>query len=93
MLSAETSALVAGGMRAPATAQNKPVAVRVLRPVMVAGQRIEPGAELVVEHWFAADLVTAGKAERVTAPAAVAPTPIPPPTASKAAKEKPRAQQ
>lgn len=95
MLSAETSALVAGGMRAPAAAQPTPVMVRVLRPVMVGGQRIEPGTDLAVDHWFAADLVTAGKAERVPAPpAAAAPAPIPPPAAPKvAAKEKPRAQQ
>lgn len=70
MLSAETSALVAGGMRAPATAS--PVQVRVVRAVMWAGQRAEPGTVLSVDRWQAAELVTAGKAERVPAPAAAA---------------------
>lgn len=86
MLSAETSALVAGGMRAPATAP-APVALRVLRAVMVAGARVEPGSEISVERWFAAELITAGKAEKIE-PAATVPTP-----AAKAAKEKTRAQQ
>lgn len=87
MISAETSALVAGGMRAPATAPAQPVALRVLRAYMVAGQCIAAGTELRVDRWLAAELISAGKAERIDAPASDT-TP-----AAKAAKEKPRAQQ
>jgi hypothetical protein len=91
MLSAETSALVAGGMRAPATQQPARVTVRVVRAVMWGGQRIEPGQTLTVLPWQAAELVTAGKAERA-APAAP-PTPSDNPQAAKAAtKEKTHAQ-
>jgi hypothetical protein len=49
---------------------------------------VEPGAQIAVDKWFAAELVSAGKAERIAAPAATDPKP-----AAKAAKEKPRAQQ
>lgn len=91
MLSAETSALVSGGMRAPAVAAAPPVAVRVLRPFMWGGQRVEVDAEISVDRWQAAELVTAGKALRI-APAAAAPTPTPAAT-KPPAKEKPRAQQ
>jgi hypothetical protein len=91
MLSAETSALVAGGMRAPATAADLPVTVRVVRPVMWGGSRQEIGTEISVHRWQAADLITAGKAERI-APQAAAATP-PPAPAPKAAKEKSRAEQ
>ena len=86
MISAETSALVAGGMRAPATAPAKPVAVRVLRAYMVAGKCINVGTELAIDRSFAASLISAGKVERID-------TPAPEQTAAKAAKEKPRAQQ
>lgn len=86
MISAETSALVAGGLRAPASQSPAPVAVRVLRAVMLDGQRVEPGTELDVDRWLAAELITAGKAERVT-PTAPAAAPAPKP------KEKQRAQQ
>ena len=90
MLSAETSALVAGGMRAPATATAPQVTVRVLRAVMVGGKRIDPGTELAVDRWFAAELLSAGKAERL-ADAAPHPPELKP--AAKAAKEKHRAEQ
>ena len=86
MVSAETSALVAGALRAPAAAAAPAVTLRVLRGVMVAGKRIEPGAEITADKWFAAELVTAGKAERIAALSAQEPTP-----AAKAAKEKTRA--
>jgi hypothetical protein len=87
MVSAETSALVAGAIRAPAAAAPT-VTVRVLRGVMVGGLRIEPGAEIPVERWLAAELVTAGKAERIAAPAAPEPKP-----AAKPAERKTRAEQ
>jgi hypothetical protein len=87
MLSADTSALVAGSPQAPAAAGTA-VTLRVLRGVMVAGQRVEPGAQIAVDKWFAAELVSAGKAERVAAPAATEPKP-----AAKAAERKTRAQQ
>jgi hypothetical protein len=86
VISAETSALVAGGMRAPAAAPAKPVAVRVLRAYMVAGKCIDVGTELAIGRAFAAELVSAGKVERID-PAVLEQT------AAKAAKEKPRAQQ
>lgn len=86
MISAETSALVAGGMRAPAAAAVPAVTLRLLRGVMVGGRRIEPGAEIAVDKWFAAELVTAGKAERI---ADRPPTPEP----AKPKKEATRAQQ
>lgn len=89
MLSAETSALVAGASQVPA-ASSPSVAVRVLRAVMVAGQRVEPGAQIAVDKWFAAELVSAGKAERIEPPVASASVPTP---AVKAAERKPRAQQ
>ena len=71
MISAETSALVAGGNRAPA-APAKPVMVRVLRAFMADGQRVEVGAEVPVAAAFAAELVAAGKAERAPERAAPA---------------------
>jgi hypothetical protein len=91
VLTAETSALVAGGMRAPAAQQPSWVTVRVVRAVMWGGQRVEPGESLTVLPWQAAELVTAGKAERA-APVAP-PVPSEPTQAAKAApKEKTHAQ-
>ena len=84
MISAETSALVAGGLRAPAAA--RPVTLRVLRGVVIAGARVEPGAEIAVDKWFAAELVTAGKAERIADRPAT-------PESAKPKKEATRAQQ
>ena len=93
MLSAETSALVAGGMRAQPPAASPPVLLRVVRPVMVGGLRVEPGQTLSVDKWFAAELITAGKAERI-APSAAAPPPPKPPAASPPnRKEKPHVEQ
>lgn len=92
MISAETSALVAGA-QAPAARSPAPVTVRLLRAVMVDGQRIEPATDLTVDRWMAADLITAGKAERVATPTL---PPSPPDSAAVAkppAKEKSRAQQ
>ena len=89
MLSAETSALVAGAMRAPAAAAPR-VAVRVLRPFMWAGKRVEPGAVLEVERHLASELVNANKAERAVLPPPAASTST---TAAKPAKEKTRAEQ
>lgn len=69
MLSAASSSgLVAGGARAPA-APASAVTVCVLRSVMVAGARVEVGAEIAVTPHLAADLVASGKAERVSAAA------------------------
>lgn len=87
MLSADTNALVAGSPQAPAAAGTA-VALRIVRAVMVAGQRVEPGAQIAVDKWFAAELVSAGKAERVAAPAVPDTKP-----AAKAAERKTRAQQ
>jgi len=90
MLSAETSALVAGGgIRPPAPAAPR-IALRVVRAVMWGGQRVEVGGEITADRYEAAELVTAGKAERIAAaPSAAAPTQ----PAAKPPKEKPRAQQ
>lgn len=90
MVSAETSALVAGGMRAPAGKPPAPIAVRIVRGVMLGGQRVEPGAELDLPPVVAAELVSAGKATRITpaAPAGNAKT-----AAKKAAKENTSAEQ
>jgi hypothetical protein len=72
MLSTANNALVAGGMRAPAAAPAAPLLLRVVRAVMVGGVRAEPGQTLAVDRWLAAELVSAGKAERIApAPAAI----------------------
>ena len=88
MLSAETSALVAAAAKAPATTAAPMVTVRIVRNVMVGGFCVFAGREIEVDRNFAAQLISAGKAERITAPA----TPEHKP-AAKAAKEKTRAQQ
>lgn len=88
MISAETAALVAGGMRAPASKPPAPVAVRIERGVMLGGQRVEPGAELELPPATVAELVNAGKATRITQVATAAK-----PAAKKAAKESPSAEQ
>lgn len=80
MLSAENSALVAGASVAPAT-QAAGVRVRILRAVMVDGYCVDAGREITVDKYFAAQLVSANKAERLP------PAPEPKP-AAKAAKEK-----
>lgn len=87
MLSADNSALVAGGAATPA---GSAVTVRIVRAVMLGGRCIGPGIEVAVDRHMAAQLVTSGKAERVAAPAQPAPETKP---AAKPAKEKPRAQQ
>jgi hypothetical protein len=89
MLSAESSALVAGGMRAPAPRPPQLANVRITRAVMLAGAPVAVGTELALERWFAAELISAGKAE----PVAPAPSQTQPPPAAKAAKEKSRAEQ
>jgi hypothetical protein len=93
MLSTANNALVAGGMRAPAAAPAAPLLLRVVRAVMVGGVRAEPGQTLAVDRWLAAELVSAGKAERI-APSAAAPPPPKPPAASPPnRKEKPHVEQ
>ena len=69
MIAAATSPLVAGGRPAPAAPI---VDVRVLRPFLVKGQRVEVGAVLQVPRSLAAELANAGKAEMIARPAAAA---------------------
>lgn len=84
MISAETSALVAGGMRPPASRPPAPVSVRIVRAVMLGGKRVEPGTVLDLPPATVAELLSAGKAERA---AAAAPAASLKPAAKKAAKE------
>lgn len=88
MISAETSALVAGGMRPPASKPPADVAVRIVRGVMLDGKRVEPETELELPPARAAELVSAGKAVRL---AALAPTDKP--AAKKAAQGNKHAEQ
>lgn len=90
MISAETSALVAGGMRPPASKPPAHVAVRIERGVMLGGQRVEPGAVLDLQPALAAELISAGKATRI---ATAAPAGAAKPAAKKAAKENTSAEQ
>ena len=72
MISAETSTLVANGMRSGPAKPAAPVSVRTLRGVMLGGVRVEPGTVLQLAPALAAELVYAGKAEHHTAPPAKA---------------------
>lgn len=96
-ISAQTSALVAGGMRAPATNAAPPVAVRILRGVLLGGARTEPGTVLQLDPLLAAQLINAGKARRADPAEAqqahrAATTPKPAPARPAPAKETPHAQ-
>lgn len=64
MLTAKNSALVAGG----ATSVAKTIVVRILRPFLMRGERIEIGKTLEVARALGAELISAGKAERVAEP-------------------------
>jgi len=57
--------------------------VRVLRACILAGSRVEPGAEVMVDRGLASELVSAGKAQRIDAITAAKPKPA----AKTAAKE------
>lgn len=74
VLAANNSPLVSGG------SAGKPAAagpVRLLRAICIKGERIEADTVLQLDRVTASDLVSSGKAERVTQQAPAVQTPAP----------------
>jgi len=68
-LTAKNSPLVSGGI-SPSRAAPASTSVRLVRAICINGERVEVGTVLTLDRIAAVDLITAGKAERVTGPAA-----------------------
>lgn len=81
-LTTADAALVQGGAAKPA-APARQIEVRLVRAIVMGGQRVEPGTTLQLDRVFASTLVSAGKAERVAAAPVVS---VPPKPAKPAAK-------
>lgn len=81
MLTAQGSPLVAGAS-APAGTRSM-TWIRVLRPFFYGGSVIDRGTERQIDSIFAAELVTGGKAERITTPAVPASSQPPAPAKGK----------
>jgi len=84
MISAETSALVAGGHR-PLAARVKTIKVHVLRAFIADGLRVEAGTEPTLPAPFVAELVAAGKVRAL--PDLAAADKLPPDRAAKPKRE------
>lgn len=81
-LTTTDAALVQGGAARPA-APARQIEVRLVRAIVLGGQRVEPGATLQLDRVFASTLISAGKAERVVAAPVVGAVPKPTKPAAK----------